>query len=168
MIIIPTRSPSVAQSTDSIAVSTSSAPTRTTTAAPTRATFVRWPNSSAIAKRATAKADAATRATTNPPSCGHINDEASIHSACAGAARQWGRDPIRRAPPSSGIRAPGGAAPGLVAPRRPRGAQSAGGMWWFPLNRSCGSWSAFTSRRRAQVSASKKRLASVGSITKFA
>jgi len=30
-------------------------------------------------------------------------------------------------------------------------------MWWLPWNRSLGSYSAFTWRRRAQVSASKKR-----------
>ncbi len=33
-------------------------------------------------------------------------------------------------------------------------------MWWLPLNRSLGSWSAFNRRRRAQVSASMKPLAS--------
>ncbi len=50
-------------------------------AAPTSATFVRWPNSSAIASKATAKADAATTATTIPPSCGQISKEAE-RSGC--------------------------------------------------------------------------------------
>ena len=77
-------------------------------------------------------------------------------------------------PPDSGTaRIPTDRRSRAGAPRRhPRRgaldpAQLAGGMWWLPLNRSLGSYSALTWRRRAQVSASKNLLASVGSMTKF-